>query len=399
MKRSDINCTPPPPDPAARCGATLPGQLVLVLQGGGALGAFQAGVYEAMHEAGIDPHWVVGTSIGAINAALIAGNPPERRVERLHAFWDAVEHRPFGAIGSLLAGMEHLRGFAGAAGALLPGADALANNWSALTQGVPGFYRPSTAAWLGPRAVVGVERAAWYDTSPLRETLAGLVDFDSLHGCPTRLTVGAVNARTGAMRYFDSREQPIGLDHVMASGALPPAFPAVRIDGEPYWDGGIYSNTPTEVVFDDNPRRDSVIFSVQLWNPEGSEPTSIWDVAGRHKEIQYASRAGAHILKLEELHRLRHVIRELSRRLPPDMAGDRDIAELAAWGCGTTMRILQLQAPRLAGEDHTKDIDFSPAGIRARREAGYAQAKRAIEAAPWNEPVDPVSGVALHAYA
>jgi NTE family protein len=261
------------------------------------------------------------------------------------------------------------------------------------------LFRPSATAWLGPRAAVGVERAAWYDTSPLRETLAGLADFDSLHGCPTRLTVGAVNARTGTMRYFDSREQLIGIDHVMASGALPPAFPAVRIEGEPYWDGGIYSNTPTEVVFDDNPRRDSVIFSVQLWNPEGAEPTSIWDVAGRHKDIQYASRAGAHIRKLQELHRLRHVIRELARRMPAEMAEHRDIAELAAWGCGTTMHVLQLQAPRLDGEDHTKDVDFTAAGIRARRAAGYAQAKRAIAAAPWTQAVDPIAGVALHAYA
>ena len=396
MKRSDTNGTPPASRPPAA--ASLQGQIVLVLQGGGALGAFQAGVYQAMHEAGIDPHWVVGTSIGAINAAIIAGNPPEQRLGRLDAFWDAVEHRPFGAIGSMLAGMEGLRGLFGGAGALLTGADGLANNWSALTQGVPGFYRPSAAAWLGPRAAVGIERAAWYDTAPLRETLAGLVDFDCLNSNPTRLTVGAVNARTGAMCYFDSREQPIGLDHIMASGALPPAFPAVRIDGEPYWDGGIYSNTPTEVVFDDNPRRDSVIFSVHLWNPEGSEPTSIWDVAGRHKEIQYSSRAGAHIRKLQELHRLRHVIRELARRLPPDMANDPEVAELASWGCGTTMHVLRLQAPRLDGEDHTKDIDFTPAGIRARREAGYAQAKRAIGAAPWTGAVDPVAGIEIHSY-
>ncbi len=398
MKRSDANATPSP-GASRRCEAALPGQIVLVLQGGGALGAFQAGVYHAMHEAGIDPHWVVGTSIGAINAAIIAGNEPANRLDRLQRFWDAVEHRPFGPLGSIFAGTEALRGLFGAGGLPLPGVDGLANNWSALTQGVAGFYRPSPAAWLGPRATVGVERAAWYDASPLRETLAALVDLECLNASRTRLTVGAVNARTGAMRYFDSRDQPLGLDHVMASGALPPAFPAVRIEGEPYWDGGIYSNTPTEVVFDDNPRRDSVIFAVQLWNPEGGEPTSIWDVHGRHKEIQYASRTRAHIRKLHELHRLRHVIRELAERIAPERSADPQVEELLAWGCGTTMHVLQLQAPRLDGEDHTKDIDFTAAGIRARREAGYAQAKRVIAAAPWTAAVDPIEGVAVHAYA
>jgi len=367
---------------ASRACESLSGQIVLVLQGGGALGAFQVGVYQAMHEAGIDPHWVVGTSIGAINAALIVGNPPERRLERLLAFWERVTHRPTGSFGLML-----------------PGLDSMLNNLGAMTRGVPGFFRVSSTAMLGPHAAVGVERAAWYDTSPLRETLAELVDFECLNSFPTRLTVGAVNARTGAMRYFDSRDQRIGVDHIMASGALPPAFPAVRIDGEPYWDGGIYSNTPTEVVFDDNPRRDSVIFAVHLWNPEGGEPTSIWDVTGRHKEIQYSSRARAHILKLQQVHRLRHVIRELKRRLPEDMADDPEVAELAAWGCGTEMQVVRLLAPRLDGEDHTKDIDFTPAGIRARIEAGYAQGKRAIEAAPWTAAVDPMEGVAIHEYA
>jgi NTE family protein len=358
------------------------GQIVLVLQGGGALGAFQAGVYVALHEAGVDPHWVVGTSIGAINGALIAGNPPERRLEKLHAFWDGIEHRSpwYSAL-------------------TYPGFNGHNNNLNALTFGVRGFFQPSPTSWLGPHAVVGIERAAWYDTSPLRETLGALVDFDYLNAGPTRLTVGAVNARTGAMRYFDSRDEPVRLEHVMASGALPPAFPAVRIDGEPYWDGGIYSNTPAEVVFDDHPRRDSVIFAVHLWSPEGSEPGTIWDVAGRQKEIQYASRARSHARKLQQTHRLRHVIRELARRLPRDVAEEPEIKALTAWGCGTTMQIVRLLAPRLDREDHTKDIDFTRAGMRARFSAGYAQGRRAIEAGAWQQPVDPVEGVAIHEYA
>jgi NTE family protein len=360
----------------------LPGQVVLVLQGGGALGAFQVGVHQALHEAGVEPHWVVGTSIGAINAAIIAGNPPQRRLERLHAFWHRVEHRSW---------LPPWPALPGAAGAM--------NNLTALSWGVPGFFRVGSTAALGPHAKVGIERAAWYDTSPLRATLLELVDFEYLNRKSMRLTVGAVNARTGAMRYFDSRDESITVDHIMASGALPPAFPAVRIDGEPYWDGGIYSNTPTEVVFEDSPRRDSVIFAVHVWNPEGNEPASILDVTHRHKEIQYASRAHAHIKKLQQVHRLRHVIRELGQRLPKGLAGDPEVAELLSWGCRNSMRVIRLLAPRLDGEDHTKDIDFTAAGIRARREAGYAHGRRAIEAAPWTDPVDPIEGVTIHEFA
>jgi NTE family protein len=207
--------------------------------------------------------------------------------------------------------------------------------------------------------------------------------------------VGAVNARTGAMRYFDSRKEPLGASHVMASGALPPAFPAVRIDGEPYWDGGIYSNTPIEAVLDDEPRRSSVIFSVQVWNPDGSEPQSMMQVLDKHKEIQYASRA-SNIEQQRKLHRLRHVIRQLTLHLSDEAAMSEEVRELAAWGCGTTMHVVSLKAPRVGNEDHTKDIDFSAAGIRARWQAGYEDTKRFIALRPWDREIDPIEGIAIH---
>ena len=245
-------------------------------------------------------------------------------------------------------------------------------------------------------APVGVLRASYYDTTPLAETLRAHVDFERINRCEMRLTVGAVNVTSGEMRYFDSRSEPLGVDHVMASGALPPAFPAVRIDDELYWDGGIYSNTPIEAVLDDNPRRDALIFAVQLWNPIGAEPDSIWQVMGRQKDIQYASRADSHIARQRQIHRLRHVISELVQHLP---AGQRDTPEgreLAGWGCKTTVHIVRLLAPRLASEDHTKDIDFTPAGIRVRCEAGFADAQEVIELAPWQQPADAHEGVLVH---
>jgi NTE family protein len=358
----------------------LPGQVVLVLQGGGALGAYQVGVYEALHEAGIEPDWIIGTSIGAINAALIAGNARERRFERLRDFWSRVE----------VAAMEVdlLRLFTG-----LPN---VAANVGTIFRGIPAFFTPNLPAWFGSHVPLGAEAAAYYSAAPLRETLGGLIDLEHIRARHIRLTVGAVNARNGEMRYFDSRDEPLTLDHVIASGALPPAFPAVRIDGEPYWDGGIYSNTPIEAVLDDNPRKDSVIFAVQMWNPEGSDPETLWQVMGRQKDIQYASRSRSHIARQKQIHHLRHVIRELSKRLPDKVRETPEVRELASWGCGTTMHVVRLIAPKLDGEDHTKDIDFTASGIASRWQAGYLDTRRMLDASPWRVSVDPIEGVLIH---
>jgi NTE family protein len=356
-----------PPSPA------LPGQIVLVLQGGGALGAYQLGVYQALHEAGVEPDWVIGTSIGAINGAIIAGNAPARRLDQLREFWHRMERNSFGF-------------------STMPRAIA---NAITLGQGIPAFFEPNLSSWWNPEARVGVEHASFYQTTPLRKTLEDLVDFDYLNGKHMRMTVGAVNARNGAMRYFDSRKEELCVEHVMASGALPPAFPAIRIDGEPYWDGGIYSNTPIEAVLDDEPRRKSVIFSVQVWNPDGSEPESVLDVLDKQKEIQYASRA-SNIEQQRKLHRLRHVIREMTKHLPATELALQEVRDLASWGCGTDMHVVSLRAPRIGNEDHTKDIDFSASGIRARWQAGYDDTQRFLTLRPWDQPIDPIEGIAIH---
>lgn len=364
---------------ASRSSAARTGQVVLVLQGGGALGAYQVGVYEALHEAGLEPDWVIGTSIGAINGAIIAGNEPPRRLERLESFWSGVEQRAHSA----------LLQFGPAAGNFLA-------NLATLAQGIAPFFKPNPAPWLWPHAALGVEAAAYYSTAPLAATLAALVDLDQLNNHRVRLTVGAVNVNNGEMRYFDNRDERLGLEHIVASGALPPAFPAVRIDGVPYWDGGIYSNTPIEAVLDDKPRKDSLIFAVHMWNPEGEEPDTLWKVLGRHKDIQYASRSKSHVARQKQIHHLRHIIRELCKHIPEDARNSAKVSELASWGCGTTMHVARLIAPRLDGEDHTKDIDFTAEGIRFRRRAGYADTRRMLQRAPWTRPVDPMEGVIVH---
>ena len=345
--------------------AALPGRVVLVLQGGGALGAYQVGVYQALHEAGIEPEWVIGTSIGAFNAAVIACNGPEERLPQLRRLWERFER-----------------------------ADGAAE-FSAVLWGIPGFFAPRLPVWGGLHARVGIDSASYYSTAPLRETLAQFVDVERL-GKSMRLTVGAVNVKRGTMRYFDSRDAPVGIDEVMASGALPPGFPAVRVDGEPYWDGGLYSNTPLEAVLDDNPRRSSLIFAVNVWQPTGHEPESLWEVLAREKDIMYASRADSHIARQKQIHHLRHVIREVSKRLSKEQLQTEECQELASWGCHTVMHVVRLLAPALDGEDYWKDLDFSAAGIRFRCEAGYADARRMLDAAPWQKPFDPMEGVIVH---
>jgi NTE family protein len=354
-------------------------QVVLVLQGGGALGAYQAGVYQALMEGGIEPDWVIGTSIGAINGALIAGNEPRNRIARLREFWDSVARKssldqfwPTAIFGNSLA------------------------NLSTIMSGIPGFFAPNPQAFWGPAVPLGIDKASFYTTDPLKKTLGRLVDFDCVNRKQVRLSVGAVNVRSGEMRYFDSRAMPLTAAHIMASGALPPAFPAIPINGESYWDGGIYSNTPIEVVLDDVPRRNSLIFSVNVWQPTGTDPTTIQQVVARHKDIQFASRGKSHVARQAQIHRLRHVVRELTNRLPAELRADPVVQDLAEYGCGTLMHLVRLLSPRLDGEDHTKDIDFTRSGIESRWKAGHDHARKVLAEKPWQGAVDTLAGVVIH---
>jgi len=355
------------------------GQVVLVLQGGGALGAYQGGVYEALHEAKVEPDWIIGTSIGAINAGIIAGNAVEQRLDRLKEFWQRMERN--------------------ALWNMFPAWTGIANSlsaWATVTSGIPGFFETNARAFLGAHVPLGTDSAGYYSTAPLRKTLTDLVDFSLINKNTPRLMVGAANVSTSMMRYFDSREAEIKVEHIMASGALPPAFPAVRIDGDLYWDGGILSNTPTEAVFDDNPRRNSLIFAVHLWNPAGPEPNTIQEVMDRQKDIQYSSRITNHILRQREAHRLRHVVAELVKHVPDEVRRTDLVRELAAYGCPTRMHVVRLLAPRLDNESHLKDIDFSPSGIRERWQAGYADTCRALARAAWIGEFGPLDAVVLH---
>ncbi|MGE0024436.1 MAG: patatin-like phospholipase family protein [Hyphomicrobium sp.] len=364
---------------AAAHPAKAAGRIVIVLQGGGALGAYQAGVYHALHDAGIEPDWLIGTSIGAINAALIVGNAPDQRIAALEEFWRRMTQKPIWEPWSLWPRLtQHL------------------TYGTTIAAGLPNFFAPNPMAFASPHLPLGAENAGYYSTAPLEETLTELVDFSRIAEAKPRLTVGAAQVTTSQMHYFDSRDTKLGVKHILASGALPPAFPAVRIDGELYWDGGILSNTPAEVVFDDHPRHNSLVFAVHMWNPVGPEPETMWEVLHRHKDIQYSSRVASHIRRQADIHRLRRVVRELTAFLPEHLREREEVRALAAHGCPTRMHVVRLLAPPFENDDHTKDVDFSMSGIRRRWDQGYEKTAKAIEHAPWVSDETAMEGVFLH---
>jgi NTE family protein len=272
-----------------------------------------------------------------------------------------------------------------------------ATDLATLLNGVPGFFSPNAALLKGIDAPVGVERAAIYSVDPLRNFLPKLVDFDRLNSGIPRFTLGLVGVPDSQMRYFDSTYGKIGIDHVLGSSAVPPTFPAVRIDGKAYWDGGIYSNTPVEAVFDDSPRQSSVIFAVQIWHTRGQEPETVAQVFARQKDIMFGSRSKSHIARQAELHRMRHVVRTLVQMLPEGQRNTPEAQELAGYGCTSVMHLVEINAEALDGETNSREYDFTKATIEARWHAGYADTHRMIAKRPWDNKIDPSVGVAMYA--
>lgn len=358
-------------------------RIVLVLQGGGALGAYQSGVYQALHEHHLVPDWIVGTSIGAINAALLAGNPEPQRLPRLRQFWDRISHRDEINL------------------AQVPDAQRRSNIWlstlDTVLRGVPGFFTPRLFSLFPAGVAVQPEAASFYDTAALADTLGELVDFDYLNSPGgIRLTVNAMRVKTGELAGFDNARQTLSADHIRASGAMPPGFPPVRIDGELYWDGGLYSNTPLETVLDDLPHVDSLCFMVDLWSAEGPEPTTLDEVHTREKDVMFASRTKRHIEDYRRIYKLQHKLREFYTFLPEHAKTRTGRDELAALGCDSTMHIVRLP---YAGHDWhmaSKDINFSKGSIAWRWDQGYRDAMRALEHAGWLAAASEETGLIVH---
>ncbi|MEP7222930.1 MAG: patatin-like phospholipase family protein [Novosphingobium sp.] len=352
----------------------------LVLQGGGALGAYQGGVYAALAAAGQTPDWVAGISIGAINAAIIAGNPPEKRISSLRGFWDRVSSQV--TVSPLMPDGPLRTWFSG---------------WSAgvtAMTGIPGFFEPRfpPPALAMPGSFAAI---SYYDTAPLRQTLLDFVDFDLINARATRFSVGAVNVLTGNFVYFDNHERTIGPEHVMASGALPPGFPPVIIDGEPYWDGGIVSNTPLQFVLDNRADGNITVFQVDLFSARGPMPLTIVDADQREKDIRFSSRTRLNTDMEKELLKLRAAMKRLAAKLPSDLKDDPDVQLLSncrSEGAVTIMHLINRPEPY---ETACKDFEFSRQTVNGHWDSGQADAEHSLRHPRWTGRTVHSTGVVI----
>jgi len=352
--------------------------VALVLQGGGALGAYQAGVYQSLDDAGIHPNWIAGISIGAFNAAIIAGNAPKHRVERLREFWQTICRPPLWPLWPTVP--------------LDPGAWELPwqnglSGWAAfraLTEGQPGFFTPRPFPLLPWRA--SPTTASWYDTSPMKETLERLVDFDRInHKTAMRVSVGAVNIRTGNFSYFDNTEGPLRVEHFMASGSLPPGFPATEIDGEFYWDGGMVSNTPLYKVLADGLCRDSLIFQVDLWSARGEVPRDLAEVTARAKDIQYSSRTRLITEYMGLRQRQQRVLHDLMALVPEDQRHQPAYRQAEVYANGALVNLFHLIYRNKPYEGHYKDYEFSLDSMHQHWNSGMDDMQCTLAEPQWFE--------------
>lgn len=364
-------------------------RVALVLQGGGALGAYQAGAFESLSETRHQPDWIVGVSIGAINAAIIAGNPPQRRVERLKEFWwlvssglpqvsDALSLTPW------LRAMTEIHDTRTALNQL--------SAWHAAWLGIPGFYQPRVPP--PPFQLPGTPAAlSLYDTTPLRETLETLIDFDLINKGPVRLSLGTVNVRTGNSHYFDSRTERLGPEHVMASGALPPSFPPIMIDGEAWWDGGILSNTPLQHVLEMRSRHECLlVFQIDLFNARGPVPVNFDEVLKRQKDIQYSSRTRYTSNVAADVTNLRRAIIDLMAKLPKHLLDDPEVRRLEEFANVAPIDLVHLIYRQGPEERESKDYEFSRVSVMERWEAGRRDMQDTITHPDWLKQAGRESG-------
>jgi NTE family protein len=356
-------------------------RVALVLQGGGALGAYQAGVYQALHEEGMEPNWVCGVSIGAINSAIIAGNPPEHRLERLRTFWERITSRK----------IWHYT----PDGDIYRKARNLASTMMTTTLGQPGFFKPHEVnPWLSP---AGARTAtSYYDTTPLRETLLELVDFDLINAHKIHFAVGAVNVLTGNFLYFDNKKEVIEPEHVMASGALPPALPMVKIGTDHFWDGGIVSNTPLQHLLDQEDKLNSLVFQVDLFSARGMLPRDIQEVLARHKDIVYSSRTRHNTDVYKRMNNLKADYYKALQKIPDDQLNDYERAMRESLADLPEITILQMIYQQKAYEGDSKDHEFSATSMREHWQSGLEDTRRTLKRRDWLALPEDGMGIVVH---
>jgi NTE family protein len=356
-------------------------RIALVLQGGGALGAYQAGVYQAMHEAGVEPDYVSGVSIGAINAAIIGGNPPGRRLRQLQRFWETITDRkiwPFTPDGDVFRKARNAH-----------------SNLMTTISGQPGFFAPRFPnPWM---SLTGATSAtSYYDSAPLRDTLLELVDFSLINDCATRFSVGAVNVLTGNFMYFDNAREPIEPEHIMASGALPPALPMIKIGTDYFWDGGIVSNTPLQHLLDQDDHLNTLVFQVDLFSARGVLPRDIQDVMARHKDIMYSSRTRYTTDVFRRIHTWKARLCQALAKVPDDRLSDDERALLEQLSDLPEITILHIIYQQKAYEGHAKDYEFSGTSMREHWQSGYEDTRRTLKRRDWLAMPPDGAGILVH---
>lgn len=362
----------------------IPSCVTCTFQGGGALGAYQAGVLRALDEAGYYPNWFVGTSIGAINAAIASGNPENVRVEKMYEFWESIAtpaEAPFWdwVDDPISRKVQHLL-----------------SSHTAMMFGQPGFFKPR---FPPPEFNIHANPGtlSYYDTSPLRTTLERFVDFDRINSkTVTRLCVGAVEVSSGQMIYFDSFKERITVDHIMASGALPPGFPAIKIDGHFYWDGGIANNSPIGYVLENQDQKHMLCFMINLFDSYNLNPTNLDEVVKRRKDIEFASRFSRFIQLYKELQELKNSIHLMSKYIPKACRAKPELQLCMKRGHPSTLSLVHFLYENDDSELSSKDYEFSHKTIRERLAKGYAEGKRGVKKSPWLKPVATTEGIALH---
>ena len=356
-------------------------RLALILQGGGALGAYQAGVYEALHEQGFEPDYLIGVSIGAINGAIIAGNPPEQRVEKLRAFWHRITQRPislFEPDGDLYRHMH-----------------ALASTFAAFNLGQPGFFKPhQVSPFFSPPG--SKSATSLYDISPLRDSLADFADFDLINDQSMRFAVGAVNVVTGNFTYFDNHAEAITRDHILASSAVPLSFPMARIGTDYYWDGGLVSNTPLIHLLKQNEHKQTLAFQVDLYSARGMLPRDMRDVFARAKDIAYSSRTRLATDNYRQIYKLRSELHRALEKIPPELLTDEERRRKKEFSNLPEVTLLHLIYQQKSYEGFSKDHEFSASSMREHWRSGYEDTKRTLKRKHWLEMPKDGMGIVVH---
>lgn len=359
-------------------------QIACCFQGGGALGAYQVGILRALDERGYYPDWFAGTSIGAINAAIAAGNDEKVRIEKMGQFWEKIA-TPNLIDPSFLPddfGSRQIQHLIAAQ--------------SALFLGQPGFFSPRIPPII-PGYETTPDQLSYYDTSQLKSTLEAFIDFDRINSTSTRLSLGAVEVCSGEIEYFDSLKCKIGPEHIMASGALPPGFPAIEVDGKYYWDGGLSSNSPaTYVLSAQHGSQKLLCFAIHLFDSYGLQPKTIDDVMMRKKDIEFSSRFSKTIQLHKEIHELKSSIHLLSQFVPPKERENPEISRCIHRGCESTIDVVRFLYAQDDSELNSKDYEFSNKSIAERMDRGYRDGVSAIKKSPWLAPVSQTTGIALY---